>query len=583
MSDQLSAKGVFSSDGKGLLKQFDFHAETERLAVLRRDSDGQLWIELRTLQGHTLGEITAEFLSQNLHWSPDGSTVAFDSNDGLLYLHRLGEASPNVVIAKHPLHAGFCEWAADGTRLVFSAYDSAALTPPNIYYLALGTGQTFQLTHDVKTVNRFPHWSPSGQYVAFHRQHLDEPEVPMRVYVVEVESGNCFPVLNISESSSRVGRHCWTPDSSSLLVMVTHKEQIQLKVVRLQDGSTLWSYEAETLQGGVFTSQGDRILCVCADELLWFAYPEGNLLQRLSLASTAPVKFSLTGAQIGFNQSATAVYFLGTNSCLYRWDIGGACVGILEGKENPSVTPAFTREEYLVPSRDGRPIPVQRFIPPNPKSSAILYVHGGPNGAIDPDDPFMLRLLTEGVEFVCAAYRGSSGYGPEHEEANRGECGRADVWDVVAAGFDWKARAGKDRPLILAGYSYGGFLTFLALAQEAIPWAGGIVMWTVSGLHRMDLLRHRAFPTNPDPQVMIEVERERSPLKRAGDIRGPLLIFHGALDTTATTEELSAIQTSVFSRGGLCELIVFEDDTHGLMRYRNEIHAHILRFLEQFQ
>jgi dipeptidyl aminopeptidase/acylaminoacyl peptidase len=122
-----------------------------------------------------------------------------------------------------------------------------------------------------------------------------------------------------------------------------------------------------------------------------------------------------------------------------------------------------------VPSRDGRLIPVQRFIPPKPQSPALLYVHGGPGEAIDPDDPFMLRLLAEGVEFVCAAYRGSSGYGLEHEEANRGEYGRADVWDILATGLDWKKRAGKDRSLIVAGYSYGGFLTFLALAQKETP------------------------------------------------------------------------------------------------------------------
>ena len=41
-------------------------------------------------------------------------------------------------------------------------------------------------------------------------------------------------------------------------------------------------------------------------------------------------------------------------------------------------------------------MPVQRFIPPRPRSAAILYVHGGPGEAIDPDDPFMLRLLAEG-------------------------------------------------------------------------------------------------------------------------------------------------------------------------------------------
>jgi dipeptidyl aminopeptidase/acylaminoacyl peptidase len=108
---------------------FDLHAETERLAVLRSDRDSRHKIELRTLQGQTLAEIPAELLPLEPHWSPDGSTVAFGSNDGLLYLHRLGETSPKVVFTNPSLQAGFCEWAADGNRGVF-AYDTAQHTHP---------------------------------------------------------------------------------------------------------------------------------------------------------------------------------------------------------------------------------------------------------------------------------------------------------------------------------------------------------------------------------------------------------------------------------------------------------------------
>ena len=558
---------------------FDIHAETEQLAVLRSEPDGRHKIILCTMQGQTLGEIPAEFLPLEPHWSPDGSTVAFGSNDGLLYTYRPGGSEPNIVFANPSLHAGFCQWAADGNRLAFSAYDKVLRTPPSIYCLALDTGHTLQLKNDTTTVDRFPHWSPSGQWVAFQRQFLDEPELTRRVYVVEVESGQCFPVLNAIEGDYETGRLSWSPDSSSLLVTLSHKGRVQLRVIRLQDQSTAWSYESETIQRGAFSPQGDRILCICSDELLWFAYPEGTLLQRLSLSSAASVWNYYTGPQIGFDLHATTIYFVGANSCLYRWSIGGNCDCIL--KDSPPVRPAFTHEEYFVPSRDGRPIPVQRFIPPQPLSPAILYVHGGPGEAIDPDDPFMLRLLVEGIEFICAAYRGSSGYGPEHEEANRGECGRADVWDILAAGFDWKQRIGENRPLILAGYSYGGFLTFLTLAQKEIPWAGGIAMWSVSDMAHLGMYRHRAFPTDADQHAVAQVER--SPLQQAGHIRVPLLIFHGALDTAATTEEIQAIQNSILGQGGECELIIFDDDTHGLMRHRDEVHAQVLRFLRHFE
>jgi dipeptidyl aminopeptidase/acylaminoacyl peptidase len=189
----------------------------------------------------------------------------------------------------------------------------------------------------------------------------------------------------------------------------------------------------------------------------------------------------------------------------------------------------------------------------------------------------MLRLLKAGIEFVCAAYRGSDGFGTEHREANLGEFGRMDMFDLLAVGRDWKYRFGEGRRQVIVGYSYGGFLTLLALEQEDIPWIGGIALWPLTSLLHFPSHLPHALP--PDP-IQQEAELiKRSPLHWPEKMRVPLLVFHGGLDVVATTEELVTFQKKVQDQGGICDLYVYEDDTHGLMRHRDEIHRIILEMI----
>ena len=228
-------------------------------------------------------------------------------------------------------------------------------------------------------------------------------------------------------------------------------------------------------------------------------------------------------------------------------------------------------------ARDGLDIPVLRYLPRNPTGRAVVYVDGGPSGEIGEDDPVVFRLLEEGYEVIRPAYRGKGGYGTEHELANRGECGRTDVLDVVDCGLDWRCRFnGKDRPLAVSGFSYGGFLTFLALTHSEVSWTCGITLWGVTEL--MPLWYSRGLPVNPAERK--RAFQERSPVRRAGDIRFPLLILHGGQDTNATTDDVRLIQKSVWKSGHHCELVVFEEDGHGLKLSRSEMLGRMLKFLE---
>ncbi|MBN1349243.1 PD40 domain-containing protein [candidate division KSB1 bacterium] len=169
------------------LSHFDLHAKSKLFAVLSWDWDSTERIEIRSTTKKLIAEIPSWYLPIHIRWSPDGSQLAFGSNDGCLYLYNLEDGKIHLIYKDSRLQAGFVEWSPDGQQLVYSARDRETLIPPDIYCIDPITKRTTQLTDNAKEVDRYPQWSPSGEYVVFHRQHLNEPERPMWIYFVNVK------------------------------------------------------------------------------------------------------------------------------------------------------------------------------------------------------------------------------------------------------------------------------------------------------------------------------------------------------------------------------------------------------------
>ena len=550
-----------------MLSDIDVHSKSGRLAVLSQKLDWSLRLSIRDSSGNLVCDIDSNLYPVSPRMSPDGRRVAFCGNDGRLHAYDIENRTTQTLLDTPGFQASFCEWSPEGNRLGFSAYKVPSDTryPPHIYCFDLGQSRLTQLTHGSDTIDRFPKLSPSGKWMAFHRQYLDEPDKPVKIYIVEIDSQRCIPLPCAIGSLSRF---CWTPDSSNLLI----KEAGRLKTINLGDMRTCWSFESDTICSGAFSPDGNRVLVVCKDELLWISFPHGQIEERLSLSSFGAVKHNPTGAVLAFGEPL-AVYFLGKNAILYRWQVGEACNGILE--DPAESRPEFRQEEYSITGRDGRKIPVQRFVPQNAKHLAILFVHGGPGASINPDDSVALSLLAEGFELIRPAYRGCAGYGKEHQEANKGEYGRGDVWDILDCALDWKRRI-STRPLAIVGYSYGGFLTLLSLTGEDVPFNCGISLWGVTCIDRLPMHIPRAFPTEPTLKAHAMVDR--SPIEQAHRIRTPLLILHGDRDSSPV-EEVQMIQRSVQANETPCDLVIFKGGDHGLRGHREEMFQHMSKFL----
>ena len=203
---------------------------------------------------------------------------------------------------------------------------------------------------------------------------------------------------------------------------------------------------------------------------------------------------------------------------------------------------------------------------------AIMLVHGGPTWAYsDTFMPDVQAYVDHGVAVAMVNYRGSTGYGTAFRDALIGNPGFPEVEDVVA-GLDALAAEGvidRDR-VAIAGGSWGGYITLLALGLHPQRWKAGAAAVPVAdyvtafrdeapGLQALD---RTLFGGTPDEVADLYVER--SPLTYVDRVQAPVLVLAGDNDSRCPIQQALNYVDALRARGGDVELYRF-DAGHGSM------------------
>lgn len=184
-------------------------------------------------------------------------------------------------------------------------------------------------------------------------------------------------------------------------------------------------------------------------------------------------------------------------------------------------------------------VPVFLAEPPNPRPHPTIFeIHGGPT-AHDQDafSPWVQAWVDHGYAVVLVNYRGSSGFGRAWRDALEGNPGLTELEDIGRV-RDWVVAEGIADPsrLILAGGSWGGYLTLLGLGTQPQRWSLGIAVVPVAdyvAAFEDEMEPLKAFDRSlfgGSPQEIPTVYRERSPITFAEQVRVPLLILAGEND-----------------------------------------------------
>ena len=197
----------------------------------------------------------------------------------------------------------------------------------------------------------------------------------------------------------------------------------------------------------------------------------------------------------------------------------------------------------------------------------ILHTHGGPETAtVEYFMPNSQAWIDHGFAWLAINYRGSTGFGRQFREKIWGDIGHWEVEDMVAA-RQWLVEEGIAIPerVFLTGWSYGGYLTLLALGKYPDLWAGGLAgTATVDWAMEYEDLSYgmRGYSValmGGTPQEKPELYAAASPMSYIEKVKAPVLIIQGLNDTRTPPRPVMVYAARMKELGKAIEVHWFEE------------------------
>ncbi|GAA2921615.1 prolyl oligopeptidase family serine peptidase [Streptomyces enissocaesilis] len=200
----------------------------------------------------------------------------------------------------------------------------------------------------------------------------------------------------------------------------------------------------------------------------------------------------------------------------------------------------------------------------------VFEIHGGP--AWHDSDAFAAgpaAWVDHGYAVVRVNYRGSTGYGRAWTDALKHRVGLIELEDIAAV-REWAVSSGLADPakLVLAGGSWGGYLTLLGLGTQPDAWTVGLaavpVADYVTAYHdEMEALKalDRTL-LGGSPEEVPERFEASSPLTYVDAVRAPVYISAGVNDPRCPIRQVENYVDRLAARGAVCEVYRY-DAGHG--------------------
>jgi dipeptidyl aminopeptidase/acylaminoacyl peptidase len=438
-------------------------------------------------------------------------------------------------------------------------------------------------------VNAVESFSPDGRWLTVFR--IDgEVALSGDLQLVDLRSGDVRVVVDRAGPGTAHAT-AWYPDSSGFLFSTDAGRDVAA-IARYDIGTASWEYVIDTAwdSEASLSRDGRAALVVYADD----AVTRLHLYDADTFAPAHELRLPDIGAgfamplvprpRLSPDGSSALLTFTSTAQPLTLLRIDTGASGNPERLlPDDGVVPrelAVTPELHRIPSFDGEQITYFLYRPRAAHPPVVVVVHGGPEARFTPRyDPFIIRLVAAGIAVVAPNVRGSSGWGRRFTSLDDRRLRLNSVRDLSAVHGSLAARDVDPTRVAVIGASYGGYMSLAALAFSPELWAAGIAIVGISSL--VTFLEN----TSPYRRRVREVEYgfldtdrdfllAASPITRVDDIRAPLMLVHGANDPRVPVGEARQLHALLQARGVGCELLIYDDEGHGLAKRVNRLDAY---------
>jgi dipeptidyl-peptidase-4 len=270
-------------------------------------------------------------------------------------------------------------------------------------------------------------------------------------------------------------------------------------------------------------------------------------------------------------------------------DAKGKVVRVISRSDNPMEDYArYKSHIFKLHSADSAELYAQMILPPDftseKKYPVIVYVYGGPHAQLVNNtwgggaSLFSYYMAQQGFIIFTLDNRGSANRGRDFEQAVFRNLGTLEVADQMTGVNFLKSLPYVDQDRIgVHGWSYGGFMTISLMLREPDVFKAGVCGGPVTDWKYYEVMYGERYMDTPEENP--EGYKNASLLERAANLKGDLLVIHGASDPTVVWQNSLALMKRFIEEGKMVDYFVYPGHGHGV---GGKDRVHLNRKIEKY-